>query len=140
MYNYKAQLIRVVDGDTIDAYIDLGFKVVLKERIRLMGIDTPESRTRNLAEKSWGLAAKKRLEALLKDKDFILQTKLQKKGKFGRVLGTIVSSKDGFDINQLLISEGFAIPYEGGNKDEARAKHGVLEKWNTHYGVYNGTE
>ena len=79
MFEYKAKTIRVVDGDTIDAYIDLGFKVVLKERIRLMGIDTPESRTRNLAEKSWGLAAKKRLEALLSGKDFILQTKLQKK-------------------------------------------------------------
>ena len=57
MYNYKAKLLRVVDGDTVDAEIDLGFKIFIKDRIRLMGIDTPESRTRNLQEKSWGKAA-----------------------------------------------------------------------------------
>jgi len=97
-----------------------------------MGIDTPESRTRNLAEKSWGLAAKKRLQSLLEDKEFVLQTKLQKKGKFGRVLGTLKTIKDEIDINQLLVLEGLAIPYEGGNKEDARKKHGVLELWNTH--------
>ena len=82
-------------------------------------------------EKSWGLASKARLKALLESKEFILETKLQKKGKFGRVLGTLRTIKDGFDINQLLISEGLAIPYEGGNKDDARKKYGVLELWNT---------
>ena len=66
MYEYKCELIKVVDGDTIDAYIDLGFKVILKERIRLMGIDTPESRTKNLFEKSWGKASKKFLKEKLK--------------------------------------------------------------------------
>jgi micrococcal nuclease len=128
---------RVVDGDTIDAEIDLGFKIFIKERIRLMGIDTPESRTRNLAEKSWGKAAKYRLEELLAeaDGDFTLVTKMQKKGKFGRILGTIqVSTKDGIvDANQILMNEQLAIPYTGGNKEESRTAAGVLDLWNTYY-------
>ncbi len=132
MYNYKSKMLRVVDGDTVDVEMDLGFGVFMKTRVRLMGIDTPESRTRNLAEKSWGLAAKKRLQSLLEDKELVLQTKLQKKGKFGRVLGTLKTIKDEIDINQLLVLEGLAIPYEGGNKEDARKKHGVLELWNTH--------
>ena len=127
MYNYKATLLRVVDGDTVDAEIDLGFKIFIKERIRLMGIDTPESRTRNLAEKSWGKASKARLEELLAEADgeFTLITKKQKKGKFGRILGTIsVSTKDGIvDANQVLINEQLAIPYTGGNKEEIQEQH-----------------
>ena len=137
MYNYKATLMRVVDGDTIDAEIDLGFKIFIKERIRLMGIDTPESRTRNLAEKSWGKAASVRLSELLAEADgkFTLVTKMQKKGKFGRILGTIqVSTKDGIvDANQVLMNENFAIPYTGGNKEESRTAAGVLDLWNTYY-------
>ena len=137
MYNYKATLLRVVDGDTVDAEIDLGFKIFIKERIRLMGIDTPESRTRNLAEKSWGKAASARLSELLAEADgkFTLVTKMQKKGKFGRILGTIeVSTKDGIvDANQVLMNENFAIPYTGGNKEESRTAAGVLDLWNTYY-------
>jgi micrococcal nuclease len=137
MYNYKATLMRVVDGDTIDAEIDLGFKIFIKERIRLMGIDTPESRTRNLAEKSWGKAASARLSELLAEADgnFTLVTKMQKKGKFGRILGTIeVSTKDGIvNANQVLMNENFAIPYTGGNKEESRTAAGVLDLWNTYY-------
>ena len=137
MYNYKATLMRVVDGDTIDAEIDLGFKIFIKERIRLMGIDTPESRTRNLAEKSWGKAASAKLSELLAEADgkFTLVTKMQKKGKFGRILGTIqVSTKDGIvDANQVLMNENFAIPYTGGNKEESRTAAGVLDLWNTYY-------
>ena len=137
MYNYKATLMRVVDGDTIDAEIDLGFKIFIKERIRLMGIDTPESRTRNLAEKSWGKAASARLSELLAEANgkFTLVTKMQKKGKFGRILGTIeVSTKDGIvDANQVLMNENFAIPYTGGNKEESRTAAGVLDLWNTYY-------
>ena len=137
MYNYKAKLLRVVDGDTVDAEIDLGFKIFIKDRIRLMGIDTPESRTRNLAEKSWGKAAKHRLEELLAESDgvFTLLTKVQKKGKFGRILGTIqVSTKDGIvDANQILMNENLAIPYTGGNKEESREAAGVLDLWNTYY-------
>ena len=137
MYNYKATLLRVVDGDTVDAELDLGFKIFIKERIRLMGIDTPESRTRNLAEKSWGKAAKHRLEELLAEAngEFTLVTKKQKKGKFGRILGTLsVSTKDGIvDANQVLINEQLAIPYTGGNKEESRTAAGVLDLWNTYY-------
>ena len=137
MYNYKAKLLRVVDGDTVDAEIDLGFKIFIKDRIRLMGIDTPESRTRNLQEKSWGKAASARLSQLLEEADgeFTLVTKKQKKGKFGRILGTLsVSTKDGIvDANQVLINEQLAIPYTGGNKEESREAAGVLDLWNTYY-------
>ena len=132
-HEFKAHLVRVVDGDTIDADIELGFSVFMRDRIRLMGIDTPESRTRNLEEKSWGLAAKHRLIELLAEADgeFILKTEDMEKGKFGRVLGTIMIN--GKDANQSLIEEKLAIPYEGGNKDESREKYGVTELWNTHY-------
>ena len=133
MFRFNAHLVRVVDGDTIDADIELGFSVFMRDRIRLMGIDTPESRTRNLQEKSWGLAAKHRLIELLAETDgeFTLVTEDMEKGKFGRVLGTI--EINGKDANQTLIEENFAIPYEGGNKDESRTKYGVMELWNTYY-------
>ena len=132
-HEFKAQLVRVVDGDTIDADIHLGFNMIMRDRIRLMGIDTPESRTRNLQEKSWGMAAKHRLIELLAETDgeFTLVTEDMEKGKFGRVLGTI--EINGKDANQTLIEENFAIPYEGGNKDESRTKYGVMELWNTDY-------
>ncbi len=132
-HEFKAKLVRVADGDTIDADIELGFSVFMRDRIRLMGIDTPESRTRNLEEKSWGMAAKHRLIELLAEADgeFILKTEDMEKGKFGRVLGTIMIN--GKDANQSLIEEKLAIPYEGGNKDESRTKYGVVELWNTHY-------
>jgi|TARA_B110000438_G_scaffold161664_1_gene154899 micrococcal nuclease len=133
MFRFNAHLVRVVDGDTIDADIELGFSVFMRDRIRLMGIDTPESRTRNLQEKSWGMAAKHRLIELLAETDgeFTLVTEDMEKGKFGRVLGTI--EINGKDANQTLIEENFAIPYEGGNKDESRTKYGVMELWNTDY-------
>ena len=132
-HEFKAKLVRVVDGDTSDADIELGFSIFMRDRIRLMGIDTPESRTRNLEEKSWGMAAKHRLIELLAEADgeFILKTEDMEKGKFGRVLGTIMIN--GKDANQSLIEEKLAIPYEGGNKDESRTKYGVVELWNTHY-------
>jgi micrococcal nuclease len=134
MYEYKAKLIRVVDGDTIDAEIDLGFKVYIKERIRFAGIDTPESRTRHKHEKSWGLAAKCRVKDLLEyeDAEFTLTTKLQKKGKFGRILGTVILA-DGTSLSEILLDEKLAIPYEGGNKDESRIKYGVKELWEMNF-------
>ncbi len=134
MYEYKAKLIRVVDGDTIDAEIDLGFKIFIKERIRFAGIDTPESRTRNKHEKSWGLAAKSRVIDLLggDNSDFILTTELQKKGKFGRILGSIVLY-DGTEVSAVLLSEKLAIPYEGKNKDESREKYGVKDLWEMNF-------
>jgi len=115
MYTYKAKLDRVVDGDTIDANIDLGFDITIHKRIRLTGIDTPESRTRDLEEKKRGLAAKARLIELLEDGDFILESR--EVGKFGRVLGTIhVVGDSSVNINDKLVEEGHAVEYWGGKK------------------------
>ena len=114
MYEYRCNLIRVIDGDTIDVCIDLGFKITIaNERVRLLGIDTPESRTRNKEEKVLGLAAKARLKELL-PKNFIVKTYKDEKGKFGRVLG--VPFVDSVDICQQLIEEGHAREYTGGKK------------------------
>ena len=112
MYTYKAKLDRVVDGDTIDANIDLGFDITIHKRIRLAGIDTPESRTRDLEEKARGLASKDKLVELLGDGDFILESK--EVGKYGRVLGTLIV--DNININDTLVKEGFAVEYWGGKK------------------------
>tara|TARA_Y100000034_G_scaffold136186_1_gene211357 strand:+ start:2429 stop:2806 length:378 start_codon:yes stop_codon:yes gene_type:complete len=123
MHEYKAKLIRVVDGDTIDAEIDLGFNVYVKDRIRLYGIDTWESRTRDLEEKKKGLAAKARLKELLSSKNFVLRTYKKQKGKYGRILGEIFIDGQGFDeinVNDLLFQEGHAYKYYGGNKELAR--------------------
>ena len=87
MYTYKAKLDRIIDGDTVDAHIDLGFDITIHKRIRLAGIDTPESRTRDLEEKERGLASKARLEELLGEGDCVIES--NKIGKYGRVLGTI---------------------------------------------------
>ena len=122
-YVYRIQVTRVVDGDTVDANIDLGFNMMYKERIRLMGIDTPESRTRNKHEKCLGLASKNRIKELLKGavvdgkrgkKAIYLQTSKEGKGKFGRILGTLWVN--GFNVNQQLVSENHARPYFGGKK------------------------
>ena len=112
MYTYKAKLDRVVDGDTVDANIDLGFDITIHKRIRLAGIDTPESRTRDLEEKARGLASKDKLIELLGDVDFILESK--EVGKYGRVLGTL--HIDDMNINDTLVKEGFATEYWGGTK------------------------
>ena len=112
MYTYKAKLDRVVDGDTIDANIDLGFDITIHKRIRLAGIDTPESRTRDLEEKARGLASKDKLIELLGDGDFVLESK--EVGKYGRVLGTLLV--EDVNINDTLVQEGFAVEYWGGKK------------------------
>ena len=122
MHEYNAKLIKVVDGDTIDAEIDLGFKIFIKERVRLYGIDTWESRTRDLEEKKKGLAAKARLKELISDKPFVIKTHKKQKGKYGRILGEIFTDIDGMDVNvnDLLFEEGHACKYYGGNKELAR--------------------
>ena len=126
MYTYKAKLDRVVDGDTVDAHIDLGFDISVHKRIRLAGIDSPESRTRDLEEKQRGLASKDRLIDLLKDGKFILESK--EVGKYGRVLGTLFVEETNDDnleaneqeykinINETLVQEGYATEYWGGKK------------------------
>jgi len=122
MYNYKISLLRVVDGDTIDAEIDLGFDIKVKKRIRFLGINTPESRTKDLEEKAKGLAAKDRVKQLLEGcKNITLNS--HGVGKFGRCLGEIqLDMVDGqekltlVNLNELLISEGHAVEYHGGKR------------------------
>ena len=111
MYKYNAKLDRVVDGDTIDALVDLGFDTWKKVRIRMMGMNAPESRTRDLEEKKLGLAAKDRLIEMLGDGVFTLQS--HGVGKYGRCLGEIFKENE-VSINRQLINEGHATEYFGG--------------------------
>ena len=126
MYEYKVNIIKIVDGDTVDVDIDLGFGMWIKdERVRMMGIDTPESRTRDKVEKKFGLASKERLKSMLGKKG-ILKTQVNKKGedmkgKFGRILGDFVV--DDKMATEILVEEGYAVAYFGGSKDEVQAKH-----------------
>lgn len=133
MYEYKAILVKVVDGDTVDVDIDLGFGMWMhNERVRIMGIDTPESRTRDLTEKKFGLAAKARLIQLLSDDSIVLKTQISKKGedmkgKFGRILGDFHVHYAPQDklmaVSQILITEGHAVDYYGGSKEELVEAH-----------------
>ena len=129
MFEYRVKVLKIVDGDTVDVDIDLGFGVWLKnERVRMMGIDTPESRTRDEVEKKFGLASKARLKELL-GKDAILKTQINKdgedmKGKFGRILGDFIT-KDNRMATDVLVEEGHAVAYFGGSKEEIQAKHMV---------------
>jgi micrococcal nuclease len=121
-YIYRGKLERVVDGDTIDALIDVGFDIWIKKRIRYSGIDTWESRTRDLEEKAKGLEAKARNKELLMEvssKSGYFRLKSHGVGKYGRVLGEIfIEDSEGkqYNINKTLISEGHAYVYEGGKK------------------------
>ena len=121
-YIYRGKLERVVDGDTIDALIDVGFDIWIKKRIRYSGIDTWESRTRDLAEKAKGLEAKARNKELLMEvssKSGYFRLKSYGVGKYGRVLGEIfIEDAEGkqYNINETLITEGHAYVYEGGKK------------------------
>tara|TARA_R110002020_G_scaffold4811_1_gene20779 strand:+ start:3769 stop:4137 length:369 start_codon:yes stop_codon:yes gene_type:complete len=122
MYTYNIKLDRVIDGDTIDANIDLGFDIWVKKRIRFLGINTPESRTRDLEEKARGLAAKDRVKQLLEGTNKI-QLNSHGVGKYGRVLGELhVDMVDGQEkmtlesVNELLIKEGHAVEYHGGKR------------------------
>ena len=109
MYQYKATLNRIIDGDTIDVNVDLGFDVKIKQRVRLYGINTPEVRTKNLNEKKKGLEATEYLKKIL-PKEFVIETILNKRGKYGRVLG-ILWVKD-VNINEKMVNEGYAKRYD----------------------------
>ena len=128
MYEYKSKILRVVDGDTVDVDIDLGFGVWMhKERVRIMGIDTPESRTSDKVEKIFGLKAKERLNSLL-GANAILQTQVSKngenmKGKFGRILGNFLTEDGSKICADVLVQEGHAVHYTGGSKDVVVAQH-----------------
>ena len=143
MYEYKCKILRVVDGDTVDVDIDLGFGVWLKkERVRVNGIDTPESRTRDKEEKKFGLISKNRVKQLLPvGSTQILKTESDrngedKKGKFGRILGDFVFNKpvsnddkipileiEGVRLSDVLIDENMAVRYHGQSKDDIAEQH-----------------
>ena len=139
-YNFRViEINRVLDGDTIDVTIDLGFDLYKKERVRIAGVDTPEKRTRDLEEKALGIDAtnwlKEKLEgAISGDDDLIIRTELiGGVGKYGRLLGWLYVGTDELSLNEQMISEGFAWPYDGGTKQknfdelrEIRKAHGTL--------------
>ena len=113
MFEYACKVLRVVDGDTIDVNIDLGFNIWHRGRVRMAGIDTPESRTRNLEEKKLGLASKARLKELLKGQKVSIKC-TKEKGKFGRILADVMIGD--ININKQLMDEGHAREYQGGKK------------------------
>ena len=123
MYEYGCTVERVVDGDTIDVILDLGFSVSYKSRVRLYGIDTPESRTRNKDEKARGKLATAFLTKAIELADqVVIRTELKdSRGKFGRVLGTVVC--DGEDVNQGMVDGGFAVKYYGQSKTDVEQQH-----------------
>ena len=139
MYEYGCKITRVVDGDTVDADIDLGFNIKFQSRIRLYGIDTPESRTRNLDEKARGKLASKFLEdSIQKASSVKVKTKLDKKGKFGRVLGSIVA--DDVDLNQAMIDKNLAVKYFGQSKEDIESEHLINRQKLIDLGLFNPNE
>lgn len=137
MFEYRCKINRVVDGDTVDVDIDLGFGIVLTdERVRIMGIDTPESRTSNKVEKMFGLASKKRLQQLLGEES-ILKTQINKdgedmKGKFGRILGDFIveDQQTGLmrNVTEIMIEDGHCVPYFGQSKKDVQDEHLINRK------------
>ena len=141
-YNFRVTKIdKVLDGDTIDVTIDLGFELYKKERVRIAGVDTPEKRTRNLEEKALGLDAtdwlKDKLEgAISGDDDLVIRTELVGGvGKYGRLLGWCYIGDSTLSLNEQMIEEGYAHAYDGGTKDmnlealrEIRRKFGTLNE------------
>ena len=122
MYKYKVHVTRIVDGDTVDVDIDLGFGMIYKkQRVRMMGIDTPESRTRDLEEKFYGKASKANLVKMLDGQE--IQMVSHDKGKFGRILGELFIGNSSYSINQQQIDEYHAVPYLGQSKDDTKQGH-----------------
>ena len=141
-YNFRViKINRVVDGDTIDVTIDLGFDLYKKERVRVAGVDTPEKRTRNLEEKALGIDATNWIKdkltgAIAGDDDLVIRTELVGgTGKYGRLLGWLYIGDNTISINEQMIAAGYAWEYDGGtkNKDfeelrEIRRRHGTLNE------------
>ena len=139
-YNFRVtEIVKVLDGDTIDVIIDLGFDLYKKERVRVAGVDTPEKRTRDLEEKELGLDAtrwlKEKLEgAISGDDDLVIRTELVGGvGKYGRLLGWLYIGDAELSLNEQMIDEGYAWEYDGGTKQknfeelrEIRRRHGTL--------------
>ena len=122
-YSYRVKsIVKIIDGDTFDCIMDLGFDVLLEARVRMMGIDTPESRTRDLEEKKFGLLAKEYLTEKLAKEDIIVTTEVDnEKGKFGRILGWVWA--DGINVNKQMIDENMAVAYHGQSKDDIEQAH-----------------
>ena len=137
VYEYSCQVKRVVDGDTVDVVIDLGFDIAYASRVRLYGIDTPESRTRDKDEKARGLISKDFLKSWLDKGDVVIRTRKDKKGKFGRVLGEMVV--DNININELMIEEHHAVKYHGQSKDDIEAEHLVNRQKLIDKGIFDST-
>ncbi len=136
MYEYGCTVTRVVDGDTIDVVLDLGFSILHKCRVRLYGIDTPESRTRDKDEKARGkLAAKYLGDAIHNGTKVVLRSKLKdSKGKYGRVLGEVIV--DDININVSMIEGYLAVAYHGQSKDDIEAEHLVNRDKLINLGVF----
>ena len=123
MFTYSADVTKVVDGDTIEVDIDLGFGVWhCSQRVRLNGIDTPESRTADKEEKVRGELSKKKLKELIEKKTVKITTAIDPNEKFGRILGTIVT-EDGINVNEWLITNNYAVAYKGQNKELVQEAH-----------------
>jgi micrococcal nuclease len=131
MYQYKCKIIKVLDGDTVDIDLDLGFKIILaNQRVRMAGVDTPESRTTIAEEKVRGLLSKKKLAEKLPIGSWqIIETQKPDSNddKFGRILGVFVL-EDGTRVNDWLIQNNYAVPYKGENKDLTQAEHQANKK------------
>ena len=141
-YNFRVVKInRVVDGDTIDVTLDLGFSLTKKERVRIAGVDTPEKRTRDKEEKTLGIDAtnwmkEKLTETIKGDEELTIRTELVGGvGKYGRLLGWLYVGDDEFSLNEQMITEGYAWAYDGGTKQknfedlrEIRRAHGTLQE------------
>ena len=137
MYEYNCKVKRVVDGDTVDVLIDLGFDIAYASRVRLYGIDTPESRTRDKDEKARGFISKDFLKSWLDKGSVVIRTRKDKKGKFGRVLGEMVV--DNININELMIEEHHAVKYHGQSKDDIEAEHLVNRQKLIDKGIFDST-
>ena len=125
MFEYNAVIVKVVDGDTVDVDIDLGFSVWLKkQRVRLYGLDTPESRTRDKEEKKYGLLAKAKVleHCPIGSKIKVKTQKGKSKGKYGRILGELISDKS-VNVNRFLIDNNYGVDYHGFSKDEIEEEH-----------------
>jgi micrococcal nuclease len=131
MYQYKCKINKVLDGDTVDIDLDLGFNIVLaNQRVRMAGVDTPESRTTNKEEKPRGLLSKKKLaEKLPVGSWHIIETQRSDNNddKFGRILGVFIL-EDGTKVNDWLIQNNYAVPYKGENKELTQAEHQANKK------------
>mgnify|MGYP003624522818 FL=1 len=130
MYTYKIkQITKVVDGDTVDVIIDLGFGLTKKERVRIAGIDAPESRTRDLYEKKLGLEAKSWLKEHIEYCDNVV-IRTEKEGKYGRILGWLYTDEFSTSLNEVMVEKGYAWVYDGQSREKDFTKLEIKRKSN----------